>query len=598
MILLNGHSLAVKDWFRPENMGLNLSERQSTATVTVGPAAPVIKVDDWLQDDTAPGKGIIWRVKTIDTQYNTDTRTIQLEHVISTLRDRIMFGEIKTQNIPGGNANGVSAKIAAQYVLSYQSDWQLGDFVYNVTNPYSFNGDDLFSAMETISSSLKDCIWEYDLTRYPFVLHIRQLSGAVGSEMRMSRNIQALKKTIDRSRMYTRFYPIGKNNKHIAGDYVSKNESLYGVVSRVETDQSMDTEAKLRAWATERLERHCEPLVTVTVTGLDLSEATGEPMDKLVIGRKCQVPLPEFGTVITERITKLAWSNKVQDPERVTVTLANELMDVATILKQQSAGGGRGGRNDALNAEEDHAWFVDTTDHVAMVAEAVAGEGAAQDWSRVSSIVVDGNGIHQRVTKTEGDLVKAESRIEINENQIALEASRAKTAEGELSSSIRVTAEAVTIESNRAKGAEGDLSSRIQVAANAVTIESNRAKEEEKNLSGRINVTSDKVSLVVEEKNGENVVKAASIVAGINDQTGSYVKINADTINLSGYVTMSDLRATNAEITNILTGKTTIQKALIANCVVNTQMTFRNHGVYWQGVTINGVSYHFMGYVG
>ena len=65
MILLNGHSLAVKDVFRPETMQLNLSERQSQASITVGPDAPVIAVDNWIQDDTAPGKGIIWRVKSM-----------------------------------------------------------------------------------------------------------------------------------------------------------------------------------------------------------------------------------------------------------------------------------------------------------------------------------------------------------------------------------------------------------------------------------------------------------------------------------------------------------------------------------------------------
>ena len=546
MILLNGHSLAVKDRFRPESMALNLSERQSTATITVGPGAPVIAIDEWIQDDCEPGSGVIWRVKTIDTQYETETRTIQLEHVINTLRDRIMFGETKTQNIPGGNSSGVSAANAARYVLTFQDDWVLGDFAYDVTNPYSFNGDDLFSAMETISSSLKDCIWEYDLTRYPFVLHIRQQSTAVGSEMRMSRNIRTLKKTIDRSRMYTRHYPIGKNNRHITGNYVTKNESLYGVICKVETDQSLDTEAKLKAWAQERLDRHCEPLVTITVTGFDLSEATGESLDKLVIGRKCQVPLPEFSTTITERITKLSWSDKIRDPESVTVTLANELMDVATILKQQSSSGGRGGRASAKNAEEDHAWFVDTTDHVGMIAEAVAGEGADKDWSRVSSIMVDGEGIHQRVTKTENELVVAEAKIDVNEERILLEATRAKSAEG--------------------------------------------------TLAGRITVQANKISLVVEEKDGKNVVKAASIVAGINDQTGSYVKIKADTINLSGYVTASQLSATQASIDNLMSGNSTAVR-LVCGTFKITSGTGFEYGVNLvtkKTYTIDGTEYKLL----
>lgn len=532
MILLNGHSLAVKDVFRPETMQLNLSERSSTASFTVGPDAPVIAVDNWIQDDTAPGKGIIWRVKTIDTQYNTETRTIQLEHVINTLQDRIMFGETKTQDIPGGNRNAVSAENAARYVLSFQNDWVLGDFQYNVSNPYTFNGDSLMDAMETISSSLQDCIWEYDLTRYPFTLHIRQLSAAVGSEMRMSRNIQTLKKTIDRSRMYTRFYPIGKNNLHITGNYITKNEALYGVVSHVETDTSLDTDAKLRAWAQEKLDRHCEPLVTITVSGFDLSEATGEDLDRLVIGRKCQVPLPEFSTVITERITKLSWSDKVSEPERVTVTLANELMDVAKILKQQNASGGRSGRNGAKNDEEDHAWIVDNNEKVELVAEAVAGkDGDGADWSRVASLTVDGQGINARVIKAEGDIVTNTAAIDVNEKAIKAEVTARQTADS--------------------------------------------------TMSGRIDVQANKVGLVVEEKNGQNVIKAASIVASIND-AGSYVGIEADhvfitgTTKLSGQLTVQD--GSLMVKTALLVSGTTGGNVTINNGAINAKTHQVNSG--------------------
>jgi hypothetical protein len=150
MILLNGHSLQAADRFMPEKLAVNLAERTSTATMTIGPDAPVISVDDWLQDETGPAAGIVWRVKTIDEQYDKRTRTVTMEHAISTLRDRIMFGEVKPTDI-SGNKNNPTAKQAAQYILSRQSDWTLGDFSYTVSNPYSFNGDDLFSALETVS---------------------------------------------------------------------------------------------------------------------------------------------------------------------------------------------------------------------------------------------------------------------------------------------------------------------------------------------------------------------------------------------------------------------------------------------------------------
>ena len=420
--LLYSQSLTVRNRFQAERIALQLSERQSTATLTLSDSAPALNVGAWLKWESGPGAGIVWRVRSIDEQMDKRTRTVSLEHMIQSLRDRIMFGETTTKDISGNDT--ATAKQAVNFILSKSgSDWTLGGIDYNVSNPYSFNGDSRYDGLETISSTLEDCIWEYDFSTYPFKLYIRKMSSAIYSEMRSDRNIVTLKKTIDRSRMYTRIYPIGKNNLHIDENYVQKNTATYGIVCKVETDQSISDKDQLKAWAERRLNRHCEPVVTVTISGMELAEATGEPLDSFRIGKMCRIPLPEFSTTITERVTKLSYSDILRDPMSVTITLANELTDVQTILREQAASGGRGARTGAKNAEEDHAWIMDTTDHVAMVAEAVAGPeegGKAFNWSRVSEIVVDGQGIHQRVTKAEGEIIVAESAIEQTESSIGM----------------------------------------------------------------------------------------------------------------------------------------------------------------------------------
>ena len=423
--ILNGHNLQEAGRFSPETMPLTLCERQSQATVTIGPEVPEIAVGAWLQDMEEPGEGIVWRVKTVEKQPLLESRTLQMEHLINTLKDEIMFGEVTPKTITGNNsAVNCTAGEAIAYILGRQGIWTLGsiDSAYaNVSNPYSFNGENLFAALEGVTASLQDACWEYSFDSYPFTISIRKLTEDVDSEMRASRNIQTLRYTVDRSRMYTRFYPIGKNNLHIDGDYVSRNEGIYGTIGKVETDQSKATKAELLRWANERIARHCEPSVTVTIAGLEMSEATGEPLDQFRVNYKCRVPLPDYGTTITEKVTKLQWADKIKEPEKVTVTLANLLEDVASIINSQNAKSGGGGRAAAKNAEEDHAWFVDTTDHVAMVAEAIAGEGASQDWSRVAELVVDGNGIHQRVQEAQEDIVTAFSLIEQTSTAIRIE---------------------------------------------------------------------------------------------------------------------------------------------------------------------------------
>ena len=591
MVLLNGHSLQARARFQPESMPLNLEERNSTASITVGPDAPEIRINDWLMDETEPGAGIVWRVKMVNEVKETQTRTIALEHVVQYLKDQLMFGEVTPATITGnGKADRCTAREAAVYVMNRQSLWRLGTLEGNRTAPYNFNGDNLFSAMETITGSMEDMQWEYDLTSMPFTLNLVKQPTGIRSEMRMRRNITSMRVQTDRSRMYTRIYPIGKNNLHISGDYLSRNEQTWGVVCKVETDQSQDTEEKLRDWAQERLSRHCEPLVTVTVTGLELSEATGEPLDHIVLGRRCRIPLPDYGTTITERVTKLSWADKIKEPEKVTVTLANNAEDVASIVNSQSASSGKGGRASAKQKEEDHAWFVDTTTHVGMIAEAVAGPGSAEDWSRVASVIVDGEGIHQRVTRTEGEVVAMWSSIEVLDNKIEMEVANAKS---DTFAKIEMTASSIRSEVNSSKStifstimqtatniytqvgnAKSDTYSKIEQTASSIRSEVNSSKStifstimqtatniytqvgnaksdtyskiEQTASSIRSEVNSSKSSLwsSIMQTSTEISLKVSKdgVISSIN-QSAEQISINASKINLNGYVKATDITA-------------------------------------------------------
>ena len=204
--VLNANSVTVKKQFRAEKFALNLSERQSTATITIGPDAGSVSTGDWLRDEDGPGAGIVWRVKTVDTDYATNTRTLNCEHMINSLRDRIMFGTVTPGDMAGkqGAANCTAAQ-AATYILKQCPEWTLGTMGFSKSAPYNFNGDDLLSALQTVSSSLLSAWWSYDFSSYPFKVSIRPQSTEVACEMRMDRNIRTLKRTVDRTRMYTRF---------------------------------------------------------------------------------------------------------------------------------------------------------------------------------------------------------------------------------------------------------------------------------------------------------------------------------------------------------------------------------------------------------
>ena len=266
MILRSGHSLTKVRSVPLESMGLQLKERDSTATINAE-SLDGIGVDSWLQDDREPGAGIVWRVRSIQHAMSKRTVTANLEHAISVLRDNILFGEITPAMMSGRRgATTCTAQEAIEYILARQSDWVLGTFDYpTVSNPYKFDGDSLFDAIETVTASLENAWWSYDFTVYPFRLNITVKQAGTDSILRPGRNLRTISRTIDKSGMYTRFYPIGKNDLHIDAGYVEKNVNLYGVISHVETDQSIDSKAELTRWANERLAVHAEPVVTVKV---------------------------------------------------------------------------------------------------------------------------------------------------------------------------------------------------------------------------------------------------------------------------------------------------------------------------------------------
>lgn len=352
MILLSRHGLTPVRKVPMESMQLNLTERDSTASFT-----PVdmdgISLDNWMLDDDEPGAGAVYRVKSITQNYGTKTPRVQLEHTIKQLGDRLIFGERGPDEIsdtPG--ATTCTARQAIEYALDRQSDWVLGQFDYgSVTGAYKFNGETILECIEKVCDTLQDCWWSYDFSEYPFRLNIKQKSSVTGTVLRAGRNLVGIQKTIDRSGMVTRFYPIGKNDLHLDNGqgYIDRNVDLYGVASRVETDESLETQTELTTWANDYLQRHAEPIITINVDALQLAAATGETLDQLKLGKKCRVMMEEFGEEITETITAVSYNDKVKAPEVAKITLANNRQDATKLIAEAVKETRRASRSTAYN---------------------------------------------------------------------------------------------------------------------------------------------------------------------------------------------------------------------------------------------------------
>lgn len=345
--------------FLAERFALTLTERSSQATITIGPDAPELSPGVLLQDDSGPQAGIVWRVKSVSTDYNTNTRTVNCEHAINSLRDFIAFGEITPADITGNPKATTCTNLEVMYYImnkQYPDQgiggetpvlWRFGSVVGLYSGAYSFNGDDLFSIAESVSATMHNPWWTYDFSQKPYVFSIVEAPEDKVCQLRLDRNMKSLQVTEDRSRMYTRIWPIGRNDLKLTERYIGKNTATYGIIDHTETNENITTEADLRRWAGERLDANCEPQLTISVNALDLSGITGEELDRIKLGCRCDVVLPEYGKTFTQRVVSLRWNDTVSDQMNVQITLANVKEDVAAIISKQTKKTSSGGRSSA-----------------------------------------------------------------------------------------------------------------------------------------------------------------------------------------------------------------------------------------------------------
>ena len=353
-VLLSGHTMTRAGLIRPISMSLNLKmDGLSTATMVLDVnSEPALALGNWVLITAPMGNNSgVFYVKTLRTDYVTGQYTVTLEHTFGLLQEMVAFGEITPETIGGAGATTISINSAINYLLNCQTErlWQLNQNDFSsVSEGWKFTHMDIYNALMSITDSVADCQWEFDQTVLPWKLSLKRFPTATTMEMRKNRNIESMRVSLDRSNMYTRVYPTGKNNLHIdsvngGSSYLDKNTSTWGVIAKVITDSSIDNAALLKSWAAAELNRHSTPAVSVSIGGLELSAATGESLDALKIGRLCRVPLPDYNTTVTERIVELAWRDCILNEEAVTVTLANELRTIQGVLYEIARGGGGGG---------------------------------------------------------------------------------------------------------------------------------------------------------------------------------------------------------------------------------------------------------------
>lgn len=327
---------------QPESLTLKQSlTPPHAAEMALPPGERLPGVGQWLELFAPYGSAGLFRVTETVRSPLTGRATVYLEHGMAALGDSLIFGKISL-------AEGTPLRDALTALLSWQHGdrrWLLGDVAEAETPAMTFERESVLAALERLVSSLSQpVLWDWDFSTAPWTLHLRPAPDTVGTELRPSRNIDAITLDLDRGTLCTRLYPVGKNGLTIAevngGEcaLTSPDASLYGISEALYQSATAEDAATLMAEAQLALNRRSTPRLMVRVSARDLSVRTKEPLDALRVGRLCRVPLPEEGSVLTERIVAVTWPDVYGRPEEATLELSARqgLFSVLTRLSRGS----------------------------------------------------------------------------------------------------------------------------------------------------------------------------------------------------------------------------------------------------------------------
>lgn len=263
-------------------------------------------------------------------------KTYQLEHVMATLLDDILFGYHEV----GGE--GVYTADVIRYILARQTvqHWQLGVCEFTDEFQYHFENNTLLAALMSLGEVISSAYtWVFDTNTTPWTVSLVHADAEAGCGIHYGRNLVGIEKTMDASALITRLYPLGYGegvNQLTIRDvnngvpYIDADTAaVWGVVCNVWTDTRLQDAATLKARAQQVLEGYKNPYITYTAHAIDLFRQTGYSWDKFMPGKLVRVMDDEHGVTLEARIVSIAKADVNGDPGDVEIVIANAPRDTA-----------------------------------------------------------------------------------------------------------------------------------------------------------------------------------------------------------------------------------------------------------------------------
>lgn len=274
------------------------------------------------------------------------TITYKCEHVLAELIEAVLpdYHEVGGW---GGDNHVEDTPFCLNYVLGFQDtpNWVLKRCDFTRHFQYSWEDETVLRALLSIPNRLEDeYMFTFDTTVYPWEISLIQLEKKTDCELRYSRNLHEITKSVDAKEVVTRLIPRGYgegvNRLNIRDvndgvDYLDADtQNLWGLKTKVWTDGRFEVAQSLMERAQAILNELKNPYISYKVKASDIYRLTGEPFDEFKPGKYVRVIDHEHGIVFVGRVVEITKGDVHGKPADITITIANKAKTVADTISQ------------------------------------------------------------------------------------------------------------------------------------------------------------------------------------------------------------------------------------------------------------------------
>lgn len=254
------------------------------------------------------------------------------EHVAAGLCDRVMYGDHVR--------SGYTTRQNIEYILSFQSDWVLGDCDFAYQYDYGWTSENLLAALFSIATPFTDYYkFVFDTAVYPWRIHLHKIeTGSAEYYVFREYNFLRSRKKGESGEVVTRLYlqgygegvnQLGVSQINGGKPYIDASDEAmrkYGLIERVYTDRKQKEPASLLAAGKALLKEGEHAREEYEVEAADLKEFGVSDIYKAQAGETILFKPSGFRTYITKIVRNHDTAGDMR------LTLANTPEDLVKML--------------------------------------------------------------------------------------------------------------------------------------------------------------------------------------------------------------------------------------------------------------------------